>query len=161
MRDKFTDIVKSGESAAKMLVDLGEAYISYFTDHKEYFRMMHFLQTPQFHKQVSDAMKEACSDESDKNWEMFTGLFARGMKERKIRDDVSPEDLAIVIWSNASSLLMRIDSEYETWMKRRNIDLHKTLEVSFRMMIDAILTPQAHREYETILQNAQQSTQHS
>jgi TetR/AcrR family transcriptional regulator len=153
LHDKFWDIIETEPSVVMALHRIKEAYLEFFHSYRNYFRMLNFLQSPQYYKQVSDAMKEACSHEADKNWEIFTGLFERGIREGKIRDDISPADMAVVVWSNASSLMLRIDNEYEAWKTRRNIDLNKTLEFSFRMTLDAILTPQGRLEYEAITRN--------
>jgi AcrR family transcriptional regulator len=155
----FNEIITNEPSVVMALHRIEKAYLEFFNTHRSYYRMMTFYQTPQLHKQVSDAMMAACGEEINRYWEMFIGLFARGMKEKKIRGDISPADLAIIIWSNTTILLMRIDNEYEAWKKRRDVDLHRTLEVSFRLTIDAILTPVAHREYEAILHNDPPATQ--
>ena len=60
-------------------------------------------------------------------------------------------EMAIVLWSNASSLMLRADNEHDMWKRRRNIDLRKTMETSFRMTIDALLTPAARLEYQAML----------
>jgi TetR/AcrR family transcriptional regulator len=151
--DQFQVIVETEPSVVRALMQVKHAWVNFFNVHRNYFRMLSFIQSPHYHKQVSEGMKSACAAESDRNWEMITGLFARGIREKRIRDDISPGDLAVVVWSNTSSLMMRIDSENEIWLQRRNIDLNKTLDFSFRMTIDAILTPEARLEFEEILRS--------
>ncbi len=137
------------------------AFMEFFNTHRNYIRMLGFFQTPQFHKQVSEAMKNACSMESDKNWEQIIGLFARGINEKKIRTDMSPAEMAIVIWSNLTSLMLRLDGEGELWRERRKLDLSSTLETSFHLAIDAILTPEARLEYQTMRQAERSSVPNS
>jgi AcrR family transcriptional regulator len=158
---RFEEIVQTEPSVVTALRRVKISWVDFFNTHRNYFRMLAFLQSPQYHKQVSDAMRQACMVESDRNWEMITGLFARGIQERKIRSDISPADLAVVVWSNVSALMMRIDSENDIWIKRRNIDLNNTLEFSFRMTIDAILTPEARLEFEELLRGESSANQHS
>jgi TetR/AcrR family transcriptional regulator len=161
LHDKFEEIILNEPSVVMALHRIKGAYTEFFHTQRNYFRMLSFLQSPHMHKQVSDAMRQICTAQNDKNWEVITGLFARGIREKKIRGDISPADLAVMVWSNTTALMMRIDTENESWMKRRNIDLNNTLEFSFRMTVDAILTPEARLEYETILQRESFAHQHS
>jgi len=150
---KFRDIIASGSTVVKTLNNMRIAFVEFFNTHRNYIRMIGFFQTPQFHKQVSESMWTACSIESDKNWEQIISLFTRGISEKKIRTDISPAEMAIVIWSNVTSLMLRIDGEGELWRERRKLDLNKTLETSFHLSIDAILTPEARIEYQAMRQS--------
>jgi AcrR family transcriptional regulator len=148
----FRELISDGSTVVRTLNNMRIAFVDFFNTHRNYIRMLGFFQTPQFHKQVSEAMKSACSAESDKNWEQIISLFVRGVGEKKIRADISPAEMAIVIWSNVTSLMLRIDGEGELWRERRKLDLNKTLETSFHLSIDAILTPEARLEYQAIRQ---------
>src|SRR5271157_4986746 len=50
--DVFNEVATGAYSPPKMLSRLSEAYLDYFNKHRDYFRMMHYLLAPQFHKQV-------------------------------------------------------------------------------------------------------------
>jgi AcrR family transcriptional regulator len=149
----FREAIDGGTTIVESLNGVKKAYTTLFNSHRNYFRMFSFFQTPQFHKQVSEAMKDAFRVESDNNWEMIISFFVRGVREHRIRNDFDPVEMAIVIWSNAASLMSRIDSEHEVWKQRRNIDLNKTLETSFRLLIESILTPEARLEYAELLRD--------
>lgn len=153
LHSAFGEIFAQETSVVRTLHRMKVAYIDFFHSHRQYVQMLSFLQMPQFHKQVSEEMMATCKTESDRHWEQTIALFRRGVAEKVIRDDIDPAEMAIVLWSNASSLMLRADSEYEMWKKRRGIDLHKTMETSFRMTIDAILTPEARLQYHALLQD--------
>jgi AcrR family transcriptional regulator len=161
LHSMFRDIIEQEPSVVKTLHRMKLAYLEFFHRHRNYVRMLSFFQTPQFHKQVSGEMSAACLAESNKNWDRIIGLFTRGISEKKIRPDISPAEMAIVVWTNASSLMLRADNEYEMWKKQRNIDLYKTLEISFRLTIDAILTPESRIEHQALLQAGLSQDQHS
>jgi hypothetical protein len=129
------------------------AYMDFFRSHRQYVQMFSFLQMSQFHKQVSEQMRTSCDIENDKHWEAIINLLRRGVEQKIIRDDIDPTEMAIVLWTNASSLMLRADNENDMWKRRRNIDLHKTMDTSFRMTIDAILTPEARLQYQALLQD--------
>jgi len=149
LRSKFGEIISGGNSVVKTLRQLDEAYKEFYYTQKHYFRMMNSYHQSNVHRQVSEGMKEEYAAESRKNWEQIIELFSRGVREGKIRDDINPIDMAIIIWSNTASLLTLIDREGEIWKKERNIDLTKTLDASFQLLMDAILTPEARLEYLT------------
>ena len=153
LRDKFTDVANSGESAAKMLIDLGEAYVSYFTDHKEYFRMIHFMQTPQFHKQVTDDMKKNCGTLNRRVWDLVIGILQRCIDEGVLRKDLNPIDVGVILWSSATALMTRIDSEYPIWKESFHIDLTQTLKLSNSLLFDAICTADGRKAITALATN--------
>ena len=149
LRSTFSEIISRENSVVMTLQQLDEAYKDFFRTQKHYYRMMNSYHQANVHGQVSEGMKSEYAAESGKNWEQIIDLFNRGVREGKIRDDVNPIDMAIIIWSNTASLLTLIDREGEIWKKERNIDLTKTLDASFQLLMDAILTPEARLEYLT------------
>lgn len=153
LRDMFTKVAKSGESAAKMLVNLGDAYFSYFSNHREYFRMIHFLQTPQFHKQVTDDMKKSCGTLNRHVWDLVDGILQRGINEGILRKDLNPAEVGIILWSSATALMLRIDSESPIWKEGFHIDLTQTLKLSNSLLFDAICTEDGRKSITALANN--------
>jgi TetR/AcrR family transcriptional regulator len=152
LHGKFQEIIEQEPSVVRALHLMKDAYMEFFRTQRQYVQMFSFLQMSQFHKQVSDHMRSTCDAENDKHWEAIINLLRRGVEQKIIRDDIDPTEMAIVLWTNASSLMLRADNETDMWKRRRNIDLRKTMETSFRMTIDALLTPAARLEYQAMLQ---------
>jgi len=153
LRDMFSKVAESGDSAAKKLVALGDAYVSFFTNHKEYFRMIHFLQTPQFHKQVSDEMKKSCGTLNRNVWELVNGILQRCSDEGILRKDLNPVEVGIILWSSATALLLRIDGEYPIWKESFHIDLAKTLKLSNSLLFDSICTADGRKAITALANN--------
>ena len=145
--DKMKDAIASASTSLERIRSLGNAYMEFFKTSPNYFRMIHFSQLPHFHKQVSDEMRESCSVEHRKIWEMVIGLFQTAIEEKLIRPDFNPAELAIILWSSGTALMLRIDNEYQVWKERMNIDLQKTLESSNRLLFEAILTEQGRLQW--------------
>jgi AcrR family transcriptional regulator len=143
----YEPIVSSNDTSVQKLAKFGDTYKNFFHSHRSFFRMFHFLQAPQFHKQVSEEMRQACSVESRKMWDMVIGLLRRGMEEGAFRSDLNPVEVAIILWSSATALLLRVDSEGETWKERMNIDLEHTLEISNKLLFESILTDRVRAEF--------------
>jgi len=140
LRAMFTQVAQSGKPVASMLISLGDEYLSYFNNHREYFRMIHFLQTPQFHKQVSEDVKKSCGVLNRQVWEPVTGILQRGIDEGILRSNLNPSEVGIILWSSATALMLRIDSEYDLWKENIHIDLAQTLKLSNSLLFDAICT---------------------
>jgi TetR/AcrR family transcriptional regulator len=148
IRLRFQEIIDAHTSVVDTLNNLSLAYQEFFNTRRQYFRMLGFLQNPQFHKQVSEPMVIAINGESDKMREQILSIIVRGTQEKKIRSDMNPAEMAVVVLSNATSLMLRIDGEGEGWKKRLQIDPDKIVDMSMTLTIDAILTPEARLEYE-------------
>ena len=153
----FNNIISVETSVVKILHRMEEAYTVFFNTQRNYFRMLDSAFRPNVHKEVSEEMRRTYTTESQKNWEQIIDLFNRGVREKKIRNDINPVDMAIIIWSNATTLMTRIDREGEIWQKERNIDLTKTLEASFQLLTDAILTPEGREEYADLTEEQSRS----
>jgi AcrR family transcriptional regulator len=153
----FNNIISVETSVVKILHRMEEAYTEFFNTQRNYFRMLDSAFRPNVHKEVSEEMRRTYTTQSQKNWEQIIDLFNRGVREKKIRNDINPVDMAIIIWSNATALMTRIDREGEIWQKERNIDLTKTLEASFHLLTDAILTPEGREEYADLTEEQSRS----
>ncbi len=145
--DELEQIVMSDDTTIQKLIKFGDRYKDYFYSNRQYFRMFHFLQAPHFHKQVSDEMRQLCNAQSKQLWDLIIGLLKQGMKDGNFRSDLNPVEVAIILWSNITSLLTRIDTEGDRWVERFNIDLDHLLSLSGRLLFESILTEKAYAEY--------------
>jgi AcrR family transcriptional regulator len=144
-------IVTSGDSTTQKMVSFIDMYNEFFRTHRSFFRMFNFFQTPQFHKQVSEEMIQTCNAQSGRLWESVIRILKQGMEEGSIRSDLNPVEVTIIIWSSATALMLRIDSEGEVWKDRRRIDLTHTLEVSNKLLLNAILTDKGRTELSLVM----------
>jgi AcrR family transcriptional regulator len=144
--DGFSQIATSGASAAKMLSRLSEGYLDYFNAHRDYFRMMHYLQSPQFHKQISEEVKQSCSVLNQRIWDLVNGVLQRCIDEGLLRKDLNPADVGLILWSSATALMLRIDNEEGIWRGAFRRDLHEVLKLSNALLLDAICTEKGRLE---------------
>ncbi len=143
--------IDARHSLAATLLQLSDTYIKFYEHHKNYFRMMHFFETPQFHKQVSDEMKQACDGVTQRLWKTVIELIQEGVGNNTVRKDLSPAEISILLWSNATTLLMRIDSQHDLWKKKMNVDLKHTLRLSTALLIESVLTEKGKKDLFGIL----------
>lgn len=144
---EFERIGLSNISTVEKMVKLQAAYINNFYKERKFFRMTNFLQSPHFYKQVSDEMKQSCDADGQKVWNVINSVLQRGVEEGVLRSNFNPIELGVILWSNTTSLLFRIDNEGEMWKERFNIDLEHTLEISNTLLFESILTDRGRTEF--------------
>ena len=144
---EYERLAASPDSPLRKIIKLSELYIAFFTTNRNFFRMFHFLQMPQFHKQVSKEMQQYCGVETRRLWDLVIGIMKQGMEAGILRSDLDPTEIGIILWSSSSALMMRGDTEGDRWKERFNIDLSHTLEVSNRLFLNAILTDKGRKEF--------------
>ena len=144
---EYESLAASPDSPLRKIIKLSELYTAFFASNRKFFRMFHFLQMPQFHKQVSEEMQQYCGTETRRLWDLVIGIMKQGMEAGILRSDLDPTEIGIILWSSSSALMMRGDTEGDRWKERFNIDLSHTLEVSNRLFLNAILTDKGRKEF--------------
>jgi TetR/AcrR family transcriptional regulator len=150
LHETYEQIINSNASVVEKIIRCSDSYVEFFHSNRKFFRMFPFLQNPQFHKQVSEAMKEWCGAENQKLWKMVIDLLKQGMEEGMLRADLNPVEIGIIIWSSSTALLVRGDSEGQTWKAKLNIDFDHTLEVSNTLLMESILTERGRKEFHAL-----------
>ena len=146
LQEMFQVVADSGDNTLEKIVKIGEAYKEFYIQYPNYFRMFHFFQIPHFHKQVSQEMRDTCSLEHKKLWDLVIGLFQLAIDQKLIHSEYKPTELAIILWSSATALLLRIDNEHDVWKERMQIDLHETLKLSNSLLWRSMLTEKGKKK---------------
>jgi AcrR family transcriptional regulator len=143
------NVIVTNNSVVQKLLKLVETYKEFYTINRSFFRMSHFAQTPQFHKQVSEEMRQTCNTQSGKLWNLVDVILKQGMEEGLLRSDLHPIEITLILWSSATALLLRNDTEGDIW-KGRGIDLMHTHDLSNELFLESILTDRGRTEYKTL-----------
>jgi TetR/AcrR family transcriptional regulator len=151
MRTMFEEVIARKLTSVQTMVELTKTYTIFFEQHTNYFRMLHFFNTPQFHKQVSEEMMHTCDEFNQSLWKMIVEIITQGMSDGQVRSDLNPLEMALIMWSNATTLMMRIDSQYDLWKEKMNIDLHNTLRISNILFLEALFTDRGKKELHALL----------
>ena len=146
LHDRLADVIAKNRPVPQTLADLAQAFFDFFNTHRNYFRMLHFLQTPQLHKQATEEMQTNCRTLNHQTWELVIDLLRRGIRDGSVRPDLNPAEVLVILWSSATALLLRIDSEDDRWHERFHIDLVQTLNLSNALLFGAIFTEQGRRQ---------------
>ncbi len=118
----------------------------FFEKERDYFRLFSFFQTSLFRNDVSPELRESTVSANHRIWNLVTGVLDRGREEGVIRRDIDPKDLAIISWTSTMALLTRIDTELEGLREKMGVDLHRTLRLSNRLLLQAVLTDEGRRQ---------------
>jgi hypothetical protein len=142
----FQKVAHSDDSTLVKILNIGKAYTEFFKTYPNYFQMFQFFQLPHFHKQVSEEMRDDCSLGHRRLWDIVIGLIQHAIEEKLIRPELNPADLGIILWSSATSLMLRMDNESDIWMERIHVDLAKTLALSNSLLFSAMLSEKGRAE---------------
>jgi AcrR family transcriptional regulator len=151
MSSMFEEVIARNLSVVQTMVELTKSYTAFFEQHKNYFRMMNFFNTPQFHKQVSEETMRSCDEVNQSLWNLVVEIIKQGMTEKNIRTDLNPIEISLIMWSNATTLLMRIDNQHDMFKQKLNIDLNETLRMSNILFLESILTEQGKKELHAVM----------
>lgn len=144
LHEQIAEVEKQTPQPAEAMWLMGKAYYDFFEKHRNFFRMFHFLQYPGLHKQVSPEMMESCNGQTQKTWKLMIDVFRRGIEEGTFRRDINPVEAAVILWSNANSILLRIDNECDRWKQTLNVDLTQVYFRSNALFLQALMTPDAY-----------------
>lgn len=147
LQEMFAGAISQGSNPIDALQRIGDTYYRFFLEHRNFFRMFHFFEHPQFHKQVSEEMRTTCSTENHRLWGLVISVIQKGMDEDLIRTDLSSPEIAVLLWSSANAIMLRIENEQEFWKHRLSIDLEHVLLKSNSLMLEAIMTEKAKHLY--------------
>ena len=154
LHDVLEESILKASSTMDAIWGLARSYYSFFQQHTNFFRMFHFFQNPSIHKQVSDEMLAQCNVRTQHLWKTVIEVFQRAIDEKLLRDDLSPVESAVILWSNFNALLIRIDNECDRWKKTLDVDLVQVLFKSNALMLHAMMTEEAQQQHSSQLSTA-------
>jgi AcrR family transcriptional regulator len=147
LHEVLEETIAKAPTTMDAIWDLGTAYFDFFQKQKSFFRTFHFFQNPSIHKQVSEEMSAQCNERTQAIWKTVIDIFRRAIDEKLLREDLSPVEYAVILWSNFNALLLRIDNECDRWKDRLNVDLVSVLFKSNALLLHAMMTEEAQEQY--------------
>jgi TetR/AcrR family transcriptional regulator len=145
--EMFNNVLSDDNQTLKAIANLGEAYYEFFKQHRNYYRMLHFFENPQLHKQVSEEMLQSCAGHNRKVWAVVIDLIQRGIDEGVIQPDIDPKQAAVILWASSNGLMRQMDREDNYWKDIMGVDLETALRRVNAMLLEAMITEEAKRTY--------------
>lgn len=147
LHEALEETIVGAATTMDAIWNLGPTYFRFFQTNTNFFRTFHFFQNPSAHKQVSESMVAQCNAKTQELWRTVIEVFTRGIDEKILRNDLSPVELAVILWSNFNALLVRIDNECDRWKQNLNVDLVQVLFKSNTLLLRAMMTEEALEQY--------------
>lgn len=88
---------------------------------------------------------------TQKIWSLTIAVIERGKKEGILISNLNSVEIAIILWSSATQLMMRMDTERDRWREMMNIDLERVLRISNSLLLGSILTTEAKQTNAVLL----------
>ena len=141
----FVEAISTDRPTIEQLKSLSETYFEFFNKERNYFRMMNFFLHPEFHKQVSREMLDACSVENQRTWNLVIDLLEKGVTEGILRQDLTSAETAAFLWLSLTAILVRLDTQYEEFKNQLNVDLRELYRKSSSLLLSSIMIPEARQ----------------
>ena len=145
--DMFSTVVAESEPIAKKIAHLLDAYLRFFKEQRNYFRMFFFFDNPQVHKQVSEEMLQACATHNMKVWNIVIGLIREGIEEGVIDHSIDPKQAAVILWASSSGLMRQMDREDHYWSDVMGVNLEEALRRANAMILASMMTEGAKTQF--------------
>ena len=147
----FMNVLSESRTSLEAVANLGEAYYEFFNQHRNYYRMLHFFENPQFHKQVSEEMLQFCASHNQKVWLVVINAIERGIDEGVIRPDIDPKEAAVILWASSNGLMRQMDREDNYWRDVMGVDLEAALRRARAMLLETMMTEDARKSYHALV----------
>jgi AcrR family transcriptional regulator len=151
LHEMFINVLSESRTTLEAVANLGEAYYEFFKRHRNYFRMLHFFENPQFHKQVSEEMLQFCAGHNQKVWFIVIDTIKRGIDEGVIHRDIDPKEAAVILWASSNGLMRQMDREDNYWRDVMGVDLEAALRRARAMLLETMMTEDARKSYHALV----------
>lgn len=142
----FERVVETGQPTLKLVFALGDAYLDFFKQHRQYFRMFAFMQASSLHTQVSQEVLQSCAVHNDRVWKVVVDVIQRAIDEGIFKSDINPWQAAIILWSNGNGLMREMDRAGDHWSMHMNLDLEETARKAYQYLIEGMLNDEREAE---------------
>jgi TetR/AcrR family transcriptional regulator len=105
LEEYFIKAIKNKKNGLKKVRAIGEAFIMFFTEHKEYHEAMLYSQS----KKVGE--KERTTNKSDQKKNVFVNSIIEGINDGSIRKDIDPIIVSFLLWGQTMGVLQLVASK--------------------------------------------------
>ena len=98
--------VEADLPADTLLRRLGRAYVQFYLEYTQYFRMLFlYYSSSALHEKISPELCEKCEQQAKQSLELVTGVIQKGMNEG-IFKPCNPWEMAILLWSSQNGIIL-------------------------------------------------------
>lgn len=111
LTEKFAAAVKTPHTGIDKVHAIGQAYISFYRTHPDYFQAMSSWEPHTRDINQDSAYALACLNQGDKTLEILAEALQKGIDDGSIRPDLSPAKTAVILWGQTTGILQLISSK--------------------------------------------------
>lgn len=108
--DRIEETFKLDLPPDQVIRKLGEVYYRYYLDHRDYFRILFFLEHGDVSKQLPRELIQENLDKGVRCLQLFAGVVQNGMEEG-IFSPVDPRKAALAFWGATNGILFLFEEE--------------------------------------------------
>jgi len=132
LHDYFSKVLKPELTGREQLSDLGDEFVRFVEDYPKHFELiLHFELTghPSKERHKKLLMEPALS--------LLREALARGQQDGTIRDDISEDEIVIILWSQMIGLMQSI-LQKERYIDHYGIDFKRVIKGHYRIIMKGI-----------------------
>ncbi len=145
----FVEATTPDKPVLERIKGMGDAYLEFFKQHRKYFRMYQFLESSQFHKQVSSEMLGTCKVKDERVWGLGISLMQQAIDEGLFESKVDPAEAVVMLWAISNAMMRQMDRDDDYW-KHMNIDLESTLRRSYEFILEGMMTKKGKHKFQPL-----------
>lgn len=150
MERMFREAAAGDGHPFQLLSNLGDAYLSYFKQYRNYYRMTYFFDVRDIHGMVSPEMQQECDAWSNRIWHSVVGIIQKGIDQGYLRDDTDPLQAGVMLWANCDGLMRLFDGHEAEWLDSNGMNLDDVLRTSSRCLIRGMMSDKGLKSAATL-----------
>ncbi len=104
LKGMFQAAIGPEKKMIENIMEIGRAYVRFFREYPDYFRILLYFEDNEDYNPQHDLYALFCGHEDDPMG-FFVDVLSKGMHDGSIRDDIPPELLAHILWSQTTGIL--------------------------------------------------------
>lgn len=126
-------VITPEHSGRQQLSDLGDEFVRFVEDYPRHFELILRFELTDSHVQKG----ESAGYLMDPALDVLREIIAQGLKDGSIRNDLSQNEIVLILWSQMLGLLQNILRQ-ERYVNRYNVELKKVIKGHYRIIMKGI-----------------------
>lgn len=138
LRRMFEEVAARPLPPDEALREIGLAYYEYYKRYPDYFQILKFADTRGLHSKLSHDVLECTQQCSMSCLRVVASVFERGVQAGIFRSDLSPMEVAIMLWGTSNGMIGLIANQEQDFIHHKEINLEKIMFTSWELMMNSL-----------------------
>jgi AcrR family transcriptional regulator len=120
--DIIENVIKKNVSKAKngleKVVSIGKSYIEFYNNYSDYYSLIANYESQKTKLGTEDPLVKLSYNKSEQIFDYLKKSIQIGIKDNSIREDIDPEKMSMVLWSQTTGLVQQVklrESLFKIW----------------------------------------------